>query len=216
MARTDRPGGTPPPAGETGADSGAETGAGARRNGAAGEDLPAPEAQLIAAETLSRSSAPLPVALEPGAEARAALAEALGLVRITKVRLQGTLVPSGDAGWRLDATLGATVVQSCVITLEDVKTRIDVPVTRLYTAAAPEVPERAAGEVEWDGEETAEPLGAGVDLAAVIAEEVDLALPAYPRAPGAALPAEASDPDGADKNPFDALAVLKSGLKKPD
>ena len=81
----------------------------------------------------------------PDAAARGALAEELGLLDLRKLRLSGRITPDGDSGWRLDATLGATVVQPCVVTLQPVTTRIDEPspaATRAMPASRTRAPER--------------------------------------------------------------------------
>ena len=103
--------------------------------------------------------------VEPDAAARAAIAEALDLSALRKARLEGRLVPEGRRDWRLEATLGATVVQPCVVTLEPVTTRIDVAVTRRFLAEPPPVPE--ADEVEMPEDETLEPLPAVPESAGV-------------------------------------------------
>ena len=74
--------------------------------------------------------------IAPAADARAALAARLGLLDLRKLSLRGEIAPDGPRGWRLDAALGATVVQRCGVTLAPVTTRIDETVTRRY---APDV-----------------------------------------------------------------------------
>ena len=120
----------------------------------------------------------------PEAEVRAALAAELGLSGLRKLRLAGRLIPEGKRDWRLEATLGATVVQPCVVTAEPVTTRLDEAVTRRYLAGMPE-PE--GDEIEMPQDDSAEPLPAVLDLTAVLAEALALAVPPYPRADGAAL-----------------------------
>ncbi len=78
--------------------------------------------------------------------------------------------------WRLEAKLGATVVQPCVVTAEPVTTRIDDPVTRRYLA---QMPEPQGDEVEMPEDDSAEPLPDVLDLSAVMAEALALALPLY-------------------------------------
>ena len=121
-------------------------------------------------------------ALDPPAEVRKALAERLDILGLRKLRFAGRLEPDGKRDWRLLAELGATAVQSCVVTLAPVTTRIDEDVERLYVADMPGLPE--AEEVEMP-DETVEPLPAALDLGAVMAEALALALPAWPRAEGA-------------------------------
>ncbi|WP_099827334.1 YceD family protein [Oceaniglobus indicus] len=123
------------------------------------------------------------ILLTPDAEVRAALAEYLGIIGIRKLRLEGALVPVGRSDWRFAGRIGATVVQACVVTLDPVTTRIDETVERLYSADA-DVP-ADPGEIEMPEDDTIEPLPAVLDLSAVMAEALALALPPYPRAPGA-------------------------------
>lgn len=123
------------------------------------------------------------LALAPDAEGRAAVARQLGIPAVRKLRLEGRLIPEGRQDWRLQATLGATVVQDCVVTLAPVTTRIDEPVDRRYLAS---LAEPGAGEHEV-GEEDVEPLPSALDLGQVMIEALALALPPYPRAEGVEL-----------------------------
>lgn len=158
---------------------------------------------------------PTPFDLVPGPDALAAMKDRLGLLGLRKVRLAGTLAPAGQADWHLEAALGATVVQPCAVTLEPVTTRIEEPVERRYLAAWT-VPEEAEAEMPED--DSAEPLPDWVDLNAVLEEALALALPAFPRAPGAELGEIEARPPGADplaaddrENPFAVLEELKKG-----
>jgi uncharacterized metal-binding protein YceD (DUF177 family) len=156
---------------------------------------------------------PLQFRLEPDATGRRALADLLGIAEIRKLRFAGTLAPEGRRNWRLEAVLGATVVQPCVISLAPVVTRIDEPVLRRYLAdwAEPE----PCSETEMPEDDTAEPLGAEIDPAQVMAEALALALPDFPRAEGVELGTGAFAPPGAEPltdealRPFAALARLK-------
>jgi uncharacterized metal-binding protein YceD (DUF177 family) len=135
---------------------------------------------------------------------------------VRKLRFEGTLHPEGRADWRLEADLGATVVQTCVVTLEPVTSRIDEAVMRRY-AAEVDQPE-GAGEYEMPEDDTLEPLPAVLDLGAVMAEALALALPPFPRARGADLGEAVFAPPGVqamrddDALPFAGLrAALKRG-----
>lgn len=170
---------------------------------------------------------PYPFDLAPDAALRAAIAEALGLDALRKFRFQGALQPLGKHDWELTASLGATVVQPCAVTLAPVTTRIDERVIRRFVADMP-VPQGL--EVEMPEDDTLEPLGAQIDLSALAIEALSLAIPAFPRVPEAALSetgqistdAEAPAQDaGARPKPFAALAALKDkleakGPKDPD
>lgn len=160
------------------------------------------------------------IKLEPEASARTAIATALGIRAVRKLRLQGRLSPMGKADWRLDAVLGATVVQDCVVTLAPVTTRIDEPVERIYLANPPEAPD--GDEVEMPEDDRVEALPAELDLGAVMTEALALALPAYPHAEGVApLRQSFTEPGVAplrdeDAKPFAGLAGLRNRLSDKD
>lgn len=161
-----------------------------------------------------------PFSIEPDAAARAALAQALGVSEIRKLRFQGALRPEGKSDWRLEAELGATIVQPCIVTLDPVTTRIDEPVTRRYMAGIAIDPE--IDEMEMPEDDTIEPLGESVDLATVMQEALALAVPLYPRAGDATLgeavftePGKAPMTDD-DARPFAGLAGLKAKLEDKD
>lgn len=148
----------------------------------------------------------------------AALATQLDLSALRKMRLEGRLQPLGKRDWTLEARLGATVVQPCVVTLEPVTTRINESFMRQYIAGW-QPPTEA--EAELHEEDTIEPLPETLDLAAIAAEVLVLALPAYPRTEGAKLeetnfaePGEAPLTDE-DVKPFAGLAALKAKLESP-
>lgn len=156
--------------------------------------------------------------IEPDAETRAKLAQTLGISGLRKLRFTGRLVPENRADWRLQAQLGATVIQPCVVTLDPVTTRIDTEIARLYTAAGEVIPD--AAEVEMPEDDSVEPMPELLDLIAVMTEALALALPDYPRADGVALEqAQFAGPGIApmtdeDAKPFAALAALKAAQKK--
>ena len=152
----------------------------------------------------------------PDAAGRAALAAHLDLTDLRKLRLAGAIArDAGTDGWRLDATLGATVVQPCGITLAPVTTRIDEAVTRRYSPDIPPPEALTEDEMEMPDDDSLEPLGAVIDLDAVLAEALALALPPWPRAAGATFdtaPAPAApDDDGPTRRPFAGLRARLEG-----
>jgi len=166
-----------------------------------------PWAHLLTRAAFARRQ-PLEFDLSPAPEARAALAAELGLLRLPKLRFTGRFLPTGAADWQLEARLGASVVQPCVVSLTPVKTRIEETVTRRFLAEPPVAP---AGESRMpDDDETESLPSAGLDLGAVMAEALALALPDYPRAPGAELPLEPPQGEGetGPGAPLGALARL--------
>jgi uncharacterized metal-binding protein YceD (DUF177 family) len=150
----------------------------------------------------------------------ARLARLLDLLALSKVRIHGTLSPSGDAGWRFDGTVGATVTQACVVTLEPVRTRIDVAVARNYLPSANQTEALAEIEVDAEALEEVDPLPEVLDLGLLAIEELALALPAYPRAPGVedtALIMRTDDgEDEPPRKPFAALAALREKMREED
>lgn len=154
--------------------------------------------------------------LTPDGAARKAIAKELGLLGLRKMRFGGEITPFGSSGWKLSARLGATVVQACVLTLDPVTTRIDEKIYRQYSAKPEAQP--TDGEIEMPGDETPELLGEFIDPGLVMVEALLLALPVYPRAPGAEL----TDTDfagpgikpmsDADARPFAGLKALREKL----
>ncbi len=156
--------------------------------------------------------------MRPGAAAMAALAAELGLTGLRKLRFSGELRASGKRDWTLKAKLGATVVQDCVVTLEPVTTRIDVPVERLFSADLSTPDDEEETEVPED--DSVEPLGSHIDPFEVMTEALALAVPDYPRKPDADLGEAVFTEPGQkamtqeDTKPFAGLANLRDQLKK--
>ncbi len=175
---------------------------------------------------ITRFTHPFPVAalarrkptrfrLEPDAAERAALAAELGILAIERLGFHGDIHPAGGQDWELDAAFTARVVQACVVTLEPVVTDIAEPVRRRYLA---QMPEPEGDEVEMPEDDTAEPLPRVIDAGAVLTEALALALPPWPRAPGAEIGSVAVTVPGAEPltdaeiRPFARLGDM---LRKP-
>lgn len=159
------------------------------------------------------------VALAPDAPARDGLAATLGIEALRKLRFEGRLSPRGKHGWELQARLGATAVQTCVVTLAPVTTRIDTTVVRRFVPAAQLGAPDPGSETEMPEDDTVEPLGEVIDLDAIMTEALALALPAYPRKDDAA-PVEARfAEDGVtpmsdeEARPFAGLAALREKMQ---
>jgi uncharacterized metal-binding protein YceD (DUF177 family) len=145
------------------------------------------------------------------------IAEGLGITAVHWFSFKGALHPVGRRDVRLEAVLEAEIEQPCGITLAPVRTKIVEQVARLYLAdwAAP-----TATEVEIAADDDAEALPDVIDAAQVGIEALSLALPPYPRAPGADLgqmvhaePGTAPLTDDAIR-PFAGLAALRDKLGK--
>ena len=157
--------------------------------------------------------------IEPDAAGRKALAEAIDVLKIPKLRFEGALIPTGKRDWRIEATLGATVSQACVVTLDPVTTRIDEDITRTF-AVELDIPDE--DEIEIGQDDSADPLPETLDLIDVLSEALVLAMPAYPRKDGAeAETIGVTEPGKAvmtdeDARPFAGLAALREGLVNKD
>ncbi len=155
--------------------------------------------------------------VQPDAPMRETIAKDLGIRGLRKARLTGELIAEGKADWRLDAKLGATAVQDCVVTLEPVTTRIDTGVTRSYRV---NLPEPSGDEWEMPEDDTIEALPDTLDLLQVLSEALALALPDYPRAEGVELGQAVFAAPGVvpmtdeEAKPLAGLASLRDQLAK--
>ena len=157
--------------------------------------------------------------LAPDAPARTAIAAAIGVTEVPRLEFWGEIRPDGRRDWRIEAQIAARVEQPCVVTLAPVSTDLSEPVTRRYLAdwTMPDEPES-----EMPEDDSAEPLPPVIDLGAVMVEALSLALPLYPRAPGASFAGtEVTAPDvppieDAELRPFAGLADLMRGRDKTE
>ncbi len=154
--------------------------------------------------------------LVPSEEEQKALTASLGLTGLKKMRMTGQIAPLGSKSWQLDAELGATVSQVCVISSEPVRTRIDVELLIKF------VPENKMPD---ENDETVlneefEQLDKIIDIGIIATEALSLEIPLYPRKEGAELQNTTSAPAGeaamsdAEIKPFAGLAALKEKLGK--
>ncbi|MBO9473383.1 DUF177 domain-containing protein [Shimia sp. R10_1] len=159
--------------------------------------------------------------LRPDAQTLEAIAKELDLTGLKKLSFKGELHAFGKSDWELIADLGATVIQPCVVTLEPVTSRIDEVVERRFLAKMPEL---AADEeeIEMPEDDDAEPLGATIDVFAVMQEALALNVPLFPRSEGAALKEAVFTEAGKkamtdeDARPFAGLAALRDQLTPKD
>ncbi|MBX3502891.1 MAG: DUF177 domain-containing protein [Alphaproteobacteria bacterium] len=135
---------------------------------------------------------------------RAALARRFELLDLPALQAQVSVRPGVGGVWTVSGRLRAEVVQACVVTLEPVPQAIDETFDLRFAAGA-------GGGV--DDPDAPEPLeGDTIDVGAIVADHLSLALDPFPRAPGATYE-PAPEPGDARPNPFAALEGLKSRLK---
>lgn len=153
------------------------------------------------------------------AEECTALAALLDLPRIARLSWHVESAPWRE-GVRLSGRIEAELVQTCVVTLDPVPATIDerfqrgfLPLQALYG----EDKQGAEHEIVTDTDlgEIPEPLDDPLDIGAVVAEELSIALDPYPRKDGledgvtyTAQPAGAEPLTDAIIKPFSGLAEL--------
>ncbi|MGE3626615.1 MAG: DUF177 domain-containing protein [Hyphomicrobiales bacterium] len=151
--------------------------------------------------------------LEPDEAERRAAATLLGLEDLPRLRFSYTLTLLGPRKWRLQGLLEATVVQSCVVTLDSVSGDISEQITSEFWPAEELArhefrPGEDDLEVALDGPE---PVENGIlPLGQFVYEALASAIDPYPRAPGAELPEGYGDTasPGPGSSPFAALQKL--------
>lgn len=139
----------------------------------------------------------------------------LDLVALDRLTLAYRLERRGGGRLLLTGTLRATVTQTCVISLDPVESRIEVPVEmEFWPAALIAESERNAAETGGSGllDWPEAILDGWIDLGPVIYESLATALDPYPKREGARFGwAEGPGPEAetAKTGPFAALAALK-------
>jgi uncharacterized metal-binding protein YceD (DUF177 family) len=147
-------------------------------------------------------------------KAREAIAKIANLNALPQLEAGFDLTRQGSGGLHVSGRVAATVVQTCVVTLEPVESLIDEAVDLTFQ------PEAAPGGATSgfhtaDADDPPDALRDGVvDLGAVATEFLLLGIDPYLRKPGVAFDAPATgDPSS---RPFAALAALKKdGTRKP-
>jgi uncharacterized metal-binding protein YceD (DUF177 family) len=174
------------------------------------------------------------IKIEANAVERAALAERFGIVALDRLVATIEVEPRiGGRGFHVTSALQADVVQSCVVSLEPVPAHIDDEISQLFAEVPESGTRQAAADPGDEVDEEAEPIVDGlIDLGEMVAQQLAVALPPYPRAPDAAinsvveaLPegvslciedenAEGGDVDEPPAGPFAALARLKGNPRR--
>ena len=141
---------------------------------------------------------------------REALARRFGLLALDRLSATVELARRGSDMILLRAAFEAAFVQECVVTLDPVPGTAAEEFELLY--GPPEIEESAAGTVT--DAVAFEPLfGDAIDIGEAVGQEFSLALPPFPRSPGADAETAASDDDA---GPFAALSQLlrKGGAER--
>ena len=142
----------------------------------------------------------------------AALSADLGLLACQDVSAAYTIRAIGGGRYRLTGTVEAHVTQSCVVTLEPLKSHVKLPIDVTFspdTSAAP--PALEDGDIEVSTLPEVEPIeNSALDTGRVVFEALATGIDPYPKKADAAF--AWNDPRATDSsiNPFAVLAKLKS------
>ena len=136
---------------------------------------------------------------------RAALARRFELLELPALQASVHVRPGLGGVWTVSGRLSAQVVQACVVSLDPVAQTIDEPFEVRFAAGA-----REEAGADPDAPEALD--GDTIDVGAVVADHLSLALDPFPRAPGVEYQPE-PEPADAKPNPFAALEQLRGRLK---
>lgn len=146
---------------------------------------------------------------------REAVAKMLDLVALDRLTFAYRIGRGGGERLLLTGTLRADATQTCVVSLEPIEARLEVPVEMEFWPAEliPQAERNAAdhggaGVLDWP-----EAINDGrIDLGPVIYETLATALDPYPRRPEASFDwpqGQGQEGEGAGSGPFASLAALK-------
>ena len=151
---------------------------------------------------------------------REAIAAENGLAAVDRLEARFHVTKGAGSLLAVQGSVYADVVQNCSVTLEPVSAQVVAEFALTFTLK----PDRPGREIEVNPEDDDPPepvIDGQIDFGVVAVEQLVLNLNPYPRADGAAFkPEDWSDgeapeatPEG--KNPFAALAALKSASNDP-
>lgn len=148
---------------------------------------------------------------------RRRLAAAYDLVDVAALSATAALTPGPRGSIEVEGRVVADIVQTCVVSLVPVPQHIDEAFHLRFVRASDAAPAPKPGaEVVIDPAMPDPPEildGQTIDVGALAEEAFVLAIDPYPRAPGAALPPEATEtPDRTADSPFAVLAGLADKL----
>ena len=156
---------------------------------------------------------PVEMVIDATKSERKKLAEVFELVEFKNLRASLHLV-SPDAGVtiHLSGQVEAELVQSCVISLEPVTSRIEATLERIYSDQ--EKPDDSIDiTIELDADEPFEPFsGDSINVWQAIVEQLALEIDPFPRAPGVEFSGLLGGNSGDNEEPsghFAALSKLK-------
>jgi len=152
------------------------------------------------------------VTVTPDADERTSLATMHGLEEVLTFKADLLVTQWRKDGAHIEGRINATIIQTCVVTLEPLTSKLDVDVDIVMV---PEGSKLARPKFDESGElvlsaEGADPpdtfSGVMIDVGAQAEEHFALAIDPYPRKTGASLPAADNDEGDEKLSPFSKLA----------
>jgi uncharacterized metal-binding protein YceD (DUF177 family) len=144
-------------------------------------------------------------------EERAALARRFELIGIDRLEAVFSLKRAGGGVIHVSGEIEAEVTQSCVVTLAPVPAKVKETFSADFADEDRRNP--ADPDLDFEAADPPEPIRNGhIDLGELAAEQLSLALDPYPRAPGAAIPAQyRPDPEEDEEpaRPVNPFSILK-------
>ncbi|HEY4114655.1 MAG TPA: YceD family protein [Rhizomicrobium sp.] len=149
--------------------------------------------------------------IAPNAGQRSRLAEWTGVDAVDHFEARVTVKKLSPSRFGYEADVNADVVQSCVVTLEPVRSHLAFQFAREFhlVRSASRLPDEAFGPEAAQDDVPEEITDTKFDVAGPVLEEFALAIDPYPRAPGVAYRPE-PEPEEARESPFAALKRLKN------
>ncbi|WP_028746176.1 YceD family protein [Rhizobium mesoamericanum] len=164
------------------------------------------------------SANPVEVRLEADKRELAALAESWSVLSVDSLSAELQIGRWKRDGIRIKGRVRATIVQSCVVTLDPVTSAIDESFEQIFVPENSKLARRPANDagemvLDPDGPDLPESFtGDTIDVGEVVTEFAALAIDPYPRKPGVEFPGHIEDAGESDKKPS-AFAVLKDWKK---
>jgi uncharacterized metal-binding protein YceD (DUF177 family) len=122
---------------------------------------------------------------------------------------------TGGPAIRVEGSFSAEVVQTCVVSLQDVHARIEGKFDTFFTEDTEKFGQET--DITIDDDETAPEMitNGMMDLGEIVAQYLSLEIDPYPRAPGVSLAAQLAEVGHEVRNsPFRVLEGLKGGVKE--
>ena len=155
-----------------------------------------------------------PQVIDASESERAELARWLDIPGLHSLHADLEVVRTSAEAAKVSGSFRAEAELVCGVSLENFVEVVTGTIVREFrkphAADLPGAAESAEIEIDLDAEEPGEWRQQGIDLGTMLAEELSLALPDFPRKPGAELedlPEAEAEPE--PENPFDVLARLK-------